>query len=235
MAAETSIQAVLGKLDCLANPKVREAMARFAVPTDRALGIPVPVLQKLARELGHNHRLAQQLWHSRIHEARHLAAMIEQPELVTERQLERWVKDFDSWDVTDGCCFNLIAKTRFAWPKAREWSGRREEFVKRAGFALMAALAVHDKGAPDTRFRACLPLIERQAGDDRNFVKKAVNWALRQIGKRNSRLNRAAIASARRIRKQETRAARWIAADALRELESDAVQRRLRAEKSSRL
>lgn len=219
---------VLQRLRALADPRVRQGMARFAVPTDRALGIRTPVLQRLARELGHDHRLALGLWRSRIHEARHLAAMVEQPGLVTERLLERWVKDFDSWDVVDGCCFNLIIKTRFAWRKAREWSRRREEFVKRAAFALMAALAIHDKSAPDTRFKALFPLIERQASDDRNFVKKAVNWALRNIGKRNVRLNRAVIASARRIRNQGSRSARWIAADALRELGSDAVQRRLR-------
>ncbi len=225
------VKAVLEGLHALADPRVREGMARFAVPTHRALGISVPVLQRLARELGCDHRLAQGLWRSRIHEARHLAAMIEQPELVTERQLDRWVKDFDSWDVVDGCCFNLIIKTPFAWRKAREWSRRPEEFVKRAGFALMAALAIHDKSAPDARFIACLPLIEREAGDDRNFVKKAVNWALRNIGKRNLRLNRAAITAAQKIRKQGSRPARWIAADALRELGSDAVQRRLRTEK----
>jgi 3-methyladenine DNA glycosylase AlkD len=228
MSREISRRVVLRKLRSLADPRVRQGMARFAVPTERALGIPAPALQRLARELGHNHALAEGLWKSRIHEARHLAAMVEEPGRVSERQLQRWAKDFNSWDVVDGCCFNLIVKTPFAWPKARVWSRRREEFVKRAGFALMAALAVHDKSAPDTRFLALLPLIERQAGDDRNFVKKAVNWALRQIGKRNRRLNRAAIASARRIRKQGSRAARWIAADALRELESPAVQSRLR-------
>jgi 3-methyladenine DNA glycosylase AlkD len=229
------VKAVLKGLHALADPRVRRGMARFAIPTDYALGISVPVLQKLARDLGRDHRLAQVLWRSRIHEARQLAAMIEQPELVTERQLDRWVKDFDSWDVVDGCCFNLIIKTPFAWRKAGEWSRRREEFVKRAGFALMAALAIHDKSAPDARFKALFPLIERQAGDDRNFVKKAVNWALRNIGKRSLRLNRAALASARRIRKQSSRSARWIAADALRELGSPAVQRRLRAAKRSLL
>ncbi len=210
-------------------------MARFALPTDRALGISVPKLRRLARELGQDHRLAQALWRLRILEARHLAGMVDEPERVTERQTKRWAKDFDSWEVCDGCSFNLFVRTRFAWPKAREWSRRREKFVKRASFALMAALAVHDKEAPDERFLRLLASIERAAGDDRNFVKKAVNWALRQIGKRNRRLNRAAIASARRIRKQGSRAARWIAADALRELESPVVQRRLRAEKLSLL
>jgi 3-methyladenine DNA glycosylase AlkD len=235
MAADRSIRTILRRLRSLAVPRVRRGIARFAVPTDRALGIPVPVLQRLARELGRDHRLAQELWRSRIHEARHLAAMVEEPERVTERQLERWVKEFDSWDIVDGSCFNLIIKTPFAWRKTRQWSWRPEEFVKRAGFALMAALAVHDKSAPDARFKTLFPLIERQAGDDRNFVKKAVNWALRNIGKRNLRLNRAAIATARRIRKQRSRTPRWIAADAMRELQSPAVQRRLRAAKRSRL
>jgi len=204
-------------------------MARFALPTDRALGISVPKLRRLARELGQDHRLAQALWRLRILEARHLAGMVDEPERVTERQTKRWAKDFDSWEVCDGCSFNLFVRTRFAWPKAREWSRRREKFVKRASFALMAALAVHDKEAPDERFLRLLASIERAAGDDRNFVKKAVNWALRNIGKRNLRCNVAAIAAAEQIRADGTRAGRWIAADALRELRSDAVQRRLRA------
>jgi 3-methyladenine DNA glycosylase AlkD len=154
--------------------------------------------------------------------------MIDDPEKVTESQMEGWAKDFDSWDVCDQCCGNLFDRTRFAHKKAVQWSSRREEFVKRAGFALMAALAVHNKEMPDARFLRFLPLIKRQSVDDRNFMKKAVNWALRQVGKRNTRLNRAAIAMAKQIHELDSKAARWIAADALRELESTAVQARLR-------
>jgi 3-methyladenine DNA glycosylase AlkD len=153
---------------------------------------------------------------------------VDEPAKVTEAQLERWARDFDSWDICDGVCSNLFDRTPFARGKAIEWSARREEYVKRAGFVLMAALAVHDKKAPDALFREFLPLIEREATDERNFVKKAVNWALRQIGKRNGALNRDAIAAAKRIRRIDSKAARWIAADALRELQSAAVQERLK-------
>jgi 3-methyladenine DNA glycosylase AlkD len=169
------------------------------------------------------------LWSTGILEARALAALIEEKEKVTEAQMEDWVKDFDSWSVCDGTCLNLFRYTPFAYKKCWEWSERQEEFVKRAAFALMACLAVSDKAAPDRAFLDFLPLIEREAGDDRNFVRKAVNWALRQIGKRNQRLNRAAIKAAHQIRKLGSPTARWIASDALRELRSPAVQRRLKS------
>jgi 3-methyladenine DNA glycosylase AlkD len=181
----------------------------------------------MAKRIGRDHALARELWASGIHEARVLAGLVDDPAAVTAAQLERWAKDFDSWDVCDGVCSNLFDRTPYAWDKAVAWSARSREFVKRAGFVLMAALAVHDKTAPDERFKNFLPLIEREAVDERNFVKKAVNWALRQIGKRNRALNRDAIAAAKRIRKVDSRSARWIAADALRELESDAVRQRL--------
>jgi 3-methyladenine DNA glycosylase AlkD len=205
-----------------------EGMARFGICGVRTFGVSTPDLRRLAREMGKNHRLAIALWKTGIHEARHLAAMIAEKNKVTPAQMERWARDFQTWDIVDGCCCHLFVHTPHAWRKATEWGRRDEEFVRRAGFALMAYLAVHDKAASDERFLSLLPLIERQAHDERNFVRKAVNWALRQIGKRNRRLHRAAIACARRIAKQETRAARWVAADALRELQSAAVQRRLR-------
>jgi len=192
-------------------------------------GLNAPQFRALARELGKNHALALQLWDTGNTDARILATLVDEPTLVTEAQMERWARDFDSWDVCDSACCYLFDKTGIAYRKAVEWSAREEEFVKRAGFALMAYLAVHDKRAPDAAFERFLPIIEREAGDERNFVKKAVNWALRQIGKRNSRLNRRAIAAARRIRKLHSRTARWIASDALRELQSEAVERRLRA------
>jgi 3-methyladenine DNA glycosylase AlkD len=185
-------------------------------------------LHALAKQIGKDHRLAQQLWTTGIHEARILAALIGESEKVTAAEMERWARDFDSWDVVDTACCYLYAHAKPAWQKAAAWSGRREEFVKRASFSLMAYLSYKDKAAPDARFMRFLRVIEREARDERNFVRKAVNWALRNIGKRNVRLNREAIRSAERIRAQGSRAARWIAADALRELKSAAVQARLR-------
>lgn len=154
--------------------------------------------------------------------------MIDEPKMVTVKQMENWVKDFDSWDLCDQCCGDLFDKTEFAYQKAMEWSKRDEEFVKRAGFVLMAKLALHDKKAEDKAFLTFLPIIKRESIDDRNFVKKAVNWALRQIGKRNVDLNIAAVETAKEIQKMDSRSAKWIAADALRELTSEAVQQRLR-------
>jgi 3-methyladenine DNA glycosylase AlkD len=210
-------------------------MARFAVPIDKALGIPTSALRKLAREIGKDHELAENLWKSGVHEARILAALVDEPRKVTEAQAERWLRDFDSWDVCDCCCGNLFDKRPFAYRKAAEWSRRKEEFAKRAGFALMAALAVHDKKAAEAKFLKFLPLIKRESLDERNFVKKGVNWALRQIGKRNSRLNQAAVKAAQEIRKMDSRSARWIAADALRELTSEAVWGRLRRKRRGEL
>jgi 3-methyladenine DNA glycosylase AlkD len=228
-----TLRKVLSRLQSLSHPENLEGMARFAIPTDRALGITTPDLKKLAREIGKDHRLAVQLWTTGIHEARSLAVMIEEPEHVTEAQTERWVNNFDGWSTCDGCCLHLIRRLPFAWRKAFEWSRRRREFEKRAAFALAAALAVHDKRAPDEKFLRFLAVIKRQAADERNFVKKAVNWALRAIGKRNLRLNRAALRTAREIRRLDSPAARWIAADALRELTSEAVQNRLRRSRAT--
>jgi 3-methyladenine DNA glycosylase AlkD len=182
----------------------------------------------LAKAIGKDHALAEQLWNSGIHEARILASMIDEPRLVTEEQVERWVAAFASWDVCDQCCGNLFDRTPFAYRKALEWSERSEEYVKRAGFALMAYLAVHDKRASDDAFEQFFPAIVAQATDERNFVKKAANWALRQIGKRSQRLNQRAIETAGAIGQIDARAARWIAADALRELTSEKVQQRLK-------
>ena len=212
----------------MGSPRVAQSMARFGISTRDVLGIPMPTLRKLAREIGSSHQLALELWKSGLHEARTLAALIDDPERVTEAQMERWAGEFDSWDVCDCCCGNLFDKTAFAYRKAAEWTRRREEYVKRAGFSLMAALAVHDKKTANNRFLRFLPLIKRESTDERNFVKKAVNWALRQIGKRNLELHRGAVETALEIKKLDSRSARWIAADALRELRSEAVGRRLR-------
>jgi len=219
---------LVAELRAMANPRNVEGMARFGISSTNTLGVSVPALRALAKRAGRDHALALALWATGIHEAHILAALVDVPAQVTRRQMDRWAADFDSWDVVDGCCGDLFDKTPFAYDKAMQWSARRPECVKRAGFVLMAALAVHDKRASDSAFLAFLPVIVRESGDDRNFVKKAVNWALRQIGKRNHRLNAAAIAAAERILATDTRAGRWIARDALRELRSDAVQRRLK-------
>lgn len=219
--------AVIKKLKSLANPENVAGMARFGINPNNTLGIAVPVLRDIAKEVGGDHELAEELWSSGIHEARILACFVDKPELVTESQMEGWVKDFNSWDVCDLCCSDLFDRTKFAHQKAVEWSEREEEFVKRAGFTLMAALAVHDKKATDADFQKFLPIIKREATDNSNFVRKAVNWALRNIGKRNRNLNKMAIKTAEEIKQIDSKSARWIAADALRELTGEAVQKRL--------
>jgi 3-methyladenine DNA glycosylase AlkD len=218
---------VIRKLKRMKDPRAIEGMARYGIVGKGRLGISIPALRNMAREIGKDHGLALKLWRSGIPDARILAALVDEPSRVTERQMERWVKDFDSWDVCDQVCSNLFDRTAFAASRAFEWGGREEEFVKRAGFVLMAAMAVHDKGAGDRIFKRFLPIIKRESTDERNFVKKAVNWALRQIGKRNLALNREAVRLAGEIRKIDSRAARWIASDAIRELTSPRVRNAL--------
>jgi 3-methyladenine DNA glycosylase AlkD len=221
-------QEVIHQLQALAKPEAVEGMARFGIKGLTLYGISIPELRILAKQVGSNSELAHHLWGSSIHEARILASMVEVPARVTEAQMEQWAQDFDSWDLCDQCCGNLFDKTPWAYAKATGWSSRPEEFVKRAGFALMAYLAVHDKKASDEKFLAFLLLIQGEAPDPRNFVKKAVNWALRQIGKRNLTLNEAAVGMAREIGKLDSKSARWIATDALRELTSEKVQQKLK-------
>lgn len=227
MAAER-LEEVLSKLRLLGDPKAAEAAGRFGIDVPGLLGVSAPALRKLAKEIGPDHRLAEQLWRTGIHDARLLATLVDDPAKVTLNQMERWARGFNSWAVCDAACGCLFDKTPYAWDKAVEWAARDEEYVKRAGFVLMAVLAVHDKKAPDERFEALLPYLKQHADDERNFVKKAVNWALRQIGKRNLRLNKLAIRTTEQIRALGFKSARWIAADALRELASDKVQARLR-------
>src|SRR5271166_4338830 len=205
-----------------------EGMARFGIRAKKVYGVSKPKLDEVAKRIGKHHALGLKLWNTGIHDARLLGVLISEPRLVTSRQMERWARDFDNWDVCDGTCCHLFVDAKPAWEKAFVWSKRKKEFEKRAGFALAAYLAVHDKAADDARFMEYLEDIERESWDERNFVRKAVNWALRNIGKRNRRLNREAIACAERIRESGTRAGRWIAGDALRELKSEAVQDRLR-------
>jgi 3-methyladenine DNA glycosylase AlkD len=209
---------VIAELRSKTNPKNIEGMARFGITAKNSLGISMVELRAMAKSLGKSHDLALTIWDSGIHEARILASLVDEPEAVTDAQMERWVTGFDSWDVCDQVCMNLFWKTARAYDAAIAWTDRDEEFVRRAGFALMAVLAWHDKDAPDKRFERFFPFIKKQATDERNFVKKAVNWALRQIGKRNVALNKKAIVVAREIQKQKASSARWIASDALREL-----------------
>lgn len=224
MRADQAIE----RLRELGDPKAVQGMARYGIQSSKSFGVSVPKLRTLAKEISRDHQLALELWKTGLHDARLLATMIDDPAKVTIAQMDRWVRDFDSWDVVDGCCGNLFDKTPFAVAKAREWCRREEEFVKRAGFVLMAELAVHDKEADDKVFLDFLPLIVGGTSDKRNFVKKAVNWALRQIGKRNAKLNRAAVSAASEIQKIDSGTAKWIASDALRELQSKQVITRLR-------
>jgi len=221
------VESVLTWLKRHATKHTLEGMARYAIPSDNALGVSVADIRVLAKRLGKNHDLAAALWKTGVYEARMLTSFVDEPSRVTSAQMERWCRDFDSWGICDTLCFHLFDRTPFAWEKARQWSTSPREFVKRAGFALMASLVVHDKAAPGPRFLAFLPLIEQGAHDERNFVKKAVNWALRCIGKRNPALNLAAIAVARRLALSKEASCRWVGKDALRELTSPKVRSRL--------
>jgi 3-methyladenine DNA glycosylase AlkD len=223
-----SVEEVLKKLKAKARPDNVEGMARYGMVAERRLGVSVPDMRKISKELGKDHELALALWKTGTPEAMIVAAMIDEPEKLTEKQMEDWVKDINSWDVCDQVCMNLFEKTPLAWQKILDWSEREEEFVKRTAFALIACLAWHSKETEDDQFIKLLPVMKRGATDERNFVKKAVNWALRNIGKRNIRLNKAAIKLAKEIQKMDSRAARWIAADAIRELKSEGVQKRLK-------
>ncbi len=228
MNHDSNFDDIIEKLKSVSNPDAVEGMARFGITPENTFGVSIPNLRKIAKETKKNHALAQQLWESGFRETMILASMIDEPEMVTEEQMEKWVLDFDYWEICDQCCMNLFEKTGFAYEKAVEWSLRDEQFVKRAGFVLMARLAVSDKKADDSRFEQFFPMMLREADDERNFVKKAVNWALRQIGKRNLTLNEKAIETAMEIQKIDSKSARWIASDAIRELSGEAVQKRLR-------
>ena len=224
-------QEIITHLSSLRNEYNREGMGRFGINVEKAFGITVNYLRKLAKQIGINHSLALELWNTEYHEARILATMIDDPAKVTPAQMDKWVKDFDSWDLCDGCCNNLFRKTPFALEKAMLWSSSEKTFIKRAGFAMIAILAVHDKRADDEMFLEFLERIKEKSDDERNFVKKAVNWALRNTGKRNRILNKEAIKAAKEIYKTGTKSGKWIAGDALRELQGAAVQRRLKAKK----
>lgn len=207
-------------------------MKRFGIVAKKAFGISMPVLKELAKDVKKRtedrHELALELWETGIYEARIIAYLIDNPKQVTGKQMDSWAKDFDNWAICDGACGHLFCKTEFAYEKVLEWSAHEEEFIKRAGIVLIAWLAVHDKKADDERIANFLPILEKYSDDERNFIKKAVNWALRQIGKRNLHLNKLAIETAERIKAQNTKSARWIAADALRELTGEKVQNKFK-------
>jgi 3-methyladenine DNA glycosylase AlkD len=230
-----SADEVLARLRSHASPDNVAGMARYGISLAGTLGVPMPVLRRIGRELkpvakadpAAVHALAADLWASGVHEARILASLVDVPALVTREQADGWVAGIDSWDVCDTLCNNLLDKTELAYELADAWSCARSQFVKRAGFVLMCTRAVHDKTAGDAPFLGFLAIIEREADDERPFVRKAVNWALRQIGKRNADLNAAAVVVATRLRESESKAARWVASDALRELTSAAVRERL--------
>lgn len=228
-----TVNSIISALKSHAQSGAIAGMSRYGIRTKKIIGVPAPFLHNLARKIGKNHQLAQQLWSTSIYDARILAALIEDPSLVTKNQMDLWASEFDNWAICDGCCIHLFVHRPHARDKVLTWTKRKKEFTKRAGFALMASLAVHDKNAPDSLFTKYLSIIEREAGDERNGVKKAVNWALRQIGKRNKYLNANAIQTCLRIKNINTPSARWIASDALRELSGARVQLRLNKKLSS--
>jgi 3-methyladenine DNA glycosylase AlkD len=232
--AADDVATVVASLERQGSQKIRDGMARYAIPSDKAFGISVGALRTYAKRLGPNHELAAALWKSGFYEARMLASFVDDPAQVTPQQMDRWCKDFDNWAICDTACFALFDRTPHAWPKVDKWAKSREEFVKRSAFALLASLTVHDKRAGDAPFAKGLVLVERAATDERNFVKKAVNWALRSIGKRSAALNVAAVEVAKRLGESQNAAARWVGKDALRELAGPAVQRRLAARKPKR-
>jgi 3-methyladenine DNA glycosylase AlkD len=221
------LEQVLRELKEKAKPENLAGMSRYGMAVECRLGVSVAAMREIAKSLGKNHALALELWNTGLAEGKILASMVDEPEMLSEAQMNAWVLGFDSWDVCDQVCMNLFEKSPLAWKKISEWSKREEEFVKRAAFALIACLAWHSRTAKDEDFIKLFPILKRGAVDERNFVKKAVNWALRNVGKRNLNLNNAAIGLAKEIRQMDSKAAKWIGSDAVRELESEAVQKKL--------
>lgn len=219
---------VIAHLESISDRSRLEGMSRYGIEVEHAIGVSIPEMRAYAKTIGRDHHLAMDLWDSGVHEARIMASLLADPQLLTEEEMERWVRDLDSWDLCDQCCSNLFRRSPHAFRKALEWSGREEEFQKRAGFATMAALAVHGKGMSERDLQLLLDAVVRESHDDRNFVRKAVNWALRQVGKRDLVSNAMAIAAAERILAKGDRTSRWVAYDALRELRSEAVRERLK-------
>jgi 3-methyladenine DNA glycosylase AlkD len=226
-----ALKEVMARLHSMADPKLLENEKRLGIDVENGLGISIWDLRKVAKEIGHDQALAEQLWKTGIREARLLAGYVADPETISEATIERWAKDFNSWDIVDQVA-DAIWFSPYGYKKAIEWSKRKEEFVKRAAFVLMAGLAFYDKKAPNEKMEQFFPIIARESTDDRNYVKKAVNWALRNIGKKNAVLNRKAITTAKQLAKSEDKTAQWIGKDALKELMSDKVQAKLKAKKA---
>jgi len=212
------VQEALSLLEKAATQKDFDNLARFGIAAPKAFGVSMANIQKIAKRLGRSHELAAELWDTGWYEARMLTAFVDEPERVTSAQMDRWCRDFDNWGIVDTLCFKLFDRTPHAWAKIAQWHDKRAEFVKRASFALLASLALHDKNAGDEPFVESLSFIERAATDDRNFVKKGVSWALRSVGRRNAKLKAAAVKLSRRLIESEEPSARWIGKDALREL-----------------
>jgi 3-methyladenine DNA glycosylase AlkD len=234
LSIDDQVQFALASLEAMATQQYRDNMVRFAITTDKAFGVSVADIQKLARKLGRSHELAAALWETGWYEARMLTAFVDEPDRVTPAQMDRWCRDFDNWGICDTLCFKLFDHTPYAWAKVAQWHDRRAEFVKRAAFALIASLAVHDKSAPDERFLESLVFIEHAAEDERNFVKKGVSWALRALGRRNAVLHAAAVDVARRLSDSSEPAARWVGRDAFRELTSPKVVAQLAKRKGKK-
>ena len=213
-----TVEEVLYAIKKASTPEGIKKKTYFGITEVGNFGLTAPQIKAIARDIGKDHSLALELWETSVHEARHIAVLIADKKMVTEKLMNKWVKDFNSWDIVDDCCGKLFCKTPFAYEKAVEWSSRKNEFEKRAGFALMATLAVHDKNAKDIEFEKFFPFLFRESHDERNFVRKAINWAIRQIGKRNQRLCKKAIKLSEDLLKKDDKSSRWIASDALREL-----------------
>ena len=217
-ATPPDVHAAMAWLTAKSSRRVKEGMARYGIPSDHAMGVSIRDIQAIAKRVGRNHDLAAALWKTGIYEARLLTSWVDEPERVTSAQMDRWCRDFDNWGIVDTVCFSLFDRVPHAWSRAAAWSRRRPEFERRAGFVLMACLALHDKAAPDARFAPFLKLIETGAKDDRNFVKKGVSWALRSIGRRNPALRAASVKVATRLAASTSDAARWVGKDTLRDL-----------------
>lgn len=228
MAASDRVAEAVGLLKKHSSAKVRDGMGRFGIPSERAIGVTVGDMRKIAKGLGRDQGLAEALWREEFYEARMLATMVGDPQAVTPKLMDSWCRDFDSWALCDTACFSLFDRTPHAFSKVKAWSRRKGEFQKRAAFALLASIAQHDKESDDEPFLDCLPLCEQAASDDRNFVKKGVSWALRGVGERSPALHRAAMAMARRLSEAEHAAARWVGKDAARQLQKPAVLARIK-------
>jgi 3-methyladenine DNA glycosylase AlkD len=216
--AKSSVADALRWLERRGSKRDREGMARYGIVAEKVFGVSVASIRQLGNRRGRDHTLALVLWKTGWYEARMLAAFVDEPDRVTPAQMDAWAKDFDNWAICDTLCFHLFDKTPHAWSRISKWSKSKDEFVRRAAFALLASVALHDKKAPDAPFEKSLKLVERYAIDDRNFVKKGVSWALRGIGKRNRRLKAAALRTARKLAASGDKAARWVGKDALRDL-----------------